>query len=101
VTVQAEYTYFGSGGVTVRYTLDGSAPIAATWNTCKGGGCAGLWNGQGIPFLKSLFDKRELRLVIDRRYAEPLYATIQVEGARGALAEVGEACGWTPKEPSK
>jgi hypothetical protein len=101
VNISAEYIYFGSSNVAFRYTLDGGAPATAYWNYCQGGKCIGLWNGQGIPFLKSLFDKREMRAVIDRLHLAPLYATFHVDGARGALVEVGETCGWLPKEAPK
>lgn len=97
VNLEAEYTHFGSGSMTVRYSLDGGPPQTARWDSCQGGSCVGLWGGQGIPFLKALFGKRELRVIVERRYTQALNATFAIEGAKEALAEVGEKCGWLPK----
>lgn len=98
-TVNVEWVgaYFSLASTPIRYTLDGGPIQRGVWAHCQGGRCAGLWNGQGIPFLKSLIDKKELRMVFDRRHLEPANATFEVEGAKTAFAEIGEKCGWLKK----
>ncbi len=102
VNIYSDKVYFGSSsGVPVRYVLDGGPVQRAQWSTCVNSRCVGLWSGQGIPFLKSLYGKRELKVVIELSFTAPVNATFNVDGAEGALAEVGEACGWIPKAATK
>jgi hypothetical protein len=100
VNVEATGIYFGSSSLTVRYSVDGGPVQTTRWDYCVGGGCVGLWGGQGIPFLKALFDKRELKMVFERRFAQPVNATFRIAGAKEGLQNVGEKCGWLPKPPA-
>lgn len=100
VNVESDKFFFGSSPVSVRYSIDGGSVQSAQWNNCQDSRCVGLWGGQGIPFVKSLFGKRELKMVIELRFTAPINATFHIDGAEAALSEVGETCGWMPKKPA-
>lgn len=90
--------FFGtSGGVRVEYTLNGGAVQKASWSVCTSHDCAGLWNGAGIPFIKSMFEKVLLRITIHRSFAEAVNGTFAIAGLAEAAAPVGKMCGWLPK----
>jgi hypothetical protein len=93
--------YFGSDSVAVEYTLNGGPVQRARWNVCAASDCVGMWNGAGIPFIKSLFDKALLRISIARRFAEPVNGTFAIVGAAEGLEPVGRACGWLSTPPAK
>lgn len=101
VVIYSEHIYFGMSGAGVRYKLDEGPVQTARWDTCQNSRCVGLWNGQGIPFIKAMFGKKELRVVIELRFSGPINGTFHVDGAEGALADLGEKCGWLPKPPAK
>jgi hypothetical protein len=93
--------YFGHDNVAVEYTINGGPVQKALWSICVSSDCVGLWNGGGIPFVKSLFDKVMLRITINRSFAEPVYGAFSVAGAKEDLQDVGEKCGWLPKSTEK
>lgn len=95
VFLSADYLVFGGDIVRVEYTVDRGAAQRAYWHVCAGDLCAGLWNGSGIPFVRSLLDATVLRMRLSRHFGGPISATFAVQGARDALAEVRRQCGWT------
>lgn len=97
VNIESKQVFFGSSGPVIRYRLDDGPVQMANWDVCRDSRCVGLWRGQGIPFLKSLFGKKELKVVVELHFSAPLNGTFHVEGAEAALEEVGQACGWLPK----
>lgn len=54
VFVSADYLVFGGDIARVDYTINNGPRQRAYWNVCAGDLCAGLWNGAGIPFIRSL-----------------------------------------------
>lgn len=91
--------FFGSrSAVSVAYNFDGGPVQRAAWNVCDTSDCVGLWNGQGIPFIKSMAGKSVLRVTITRSFAEPVNATFSIGGIESALEPVGQKCGWLPKK---
>ena len=94
VFVSADYLVFGGDVARVEYTIDNDPTQRAYWNVCAGDLCAGLWNGAGIPFIRSLLDASVLRMTLTRTFGRRIYATFAVEGAREALKDVRRQCGW-------
>ncbi|MBV8398294.1 MAG: hypothetical protein JOZ17_06100 [Acetobacteraceae bacterium] len=94
VFVSADYLVFGGDIARVDYSVDNGPPQRAYWNVCAGDLCAGLWNGAGIPFIRSFLDAEMLRMTFTRNFGRPIYATFAVEGAREALKDVRRECGW-------
>lgn len=91
--------FFGSrSGVSVAYNFDSGTVQRATWSTCDSSDCVGLWNGQGIPLIKSMVGKNILRVTITRTFAEPVYGTFSIGGIEAAMQPVGQKCGWLPKK---
>jgi hypothetical protein len=82
---------------TVSWTLNGGSVNRGYWQVCQSNDCVGLWNGAGISFAKSLFDKVLLRMVIAPKYGGEIDVDFAIAGARDALQPVGEKCGWLPK----
>jgi hypothetical protein len=98
VFMSADYLVFGGDIARVAYTIDGGPVQRAYWIVCAGDLCAGLWNGAGIPFVRSFLDAAVLNMTFTRHFGEPIRATFPVHGAREALKEVGRQCGWMPKD---
>jgi hypothetical protein len=96
--VSADYLVFGGDVARAEYTIDGGPVHRAYWNVCPGDLCIGLWNGAGIPFVRSFLDAAVLKMTFTRHLGGPIYATFPVQGAREALKEVGRQCGWMPKD---
>jgi hypothetical protein len=94
VFISANYLVFGGDIARVEYSIDNGPPRRTYWDVCAGDLCAGLWNGAGIPFLRSLLDAALLRMTLTRTFGGPIYATFAVEGSREALKEVRRQCGW-------
>jgi hypothetical protein len=94
VFVSADYLVFGGDIARVEYSIDNGPTERAYWSVCAGDLCAGLWNGAGIPFIRSLLDAAVLRMTLSRTFGRPIYATFAVEGAREALKDVRRQCGW-------
>jgi hypothetical protein len=94
VFVSADYLVFRGDVARVEYTIDNGPTQRAYWNVCAGDLCAGLWNGAGIPFIRSFLDAAVLRMTLTRTFGRPIYATFAVEGAREALKDVRRQCGW-------
>jgi hypothetical protein len=94
IFVSADYLVFGGDAARVEYTIDNGPTQRAFWHVCAGDLCAGLWNGAGIPFIRSLLDAAVLRLTLTRTFGRPIYATFAVQGAREALEDVRHQCGW-------
>jgi hypothetical protein len=97
VFISADLLVFGGDIVRAEYTIDGGPVQRAYWSVCAGDLCAGLWNGLGIPFVRSLLDASVLKMTLTRHFGGPIYATFPVHGARQALMEVGRQCNW--KQP--
>ena len=95
VFVSADYLVFGGDVARVQYIIDNGPIQRAYWNVCAGDLCAGLWNGAGIPFIRSLLDATILRMTLTRSFGRPIHATFAVEGAREALKDVRRQCGWS------
>jgi hypothetical protein len=98
VFMSADSLVFGGDIARAEYTIDGGPTQRAYWNVCAGDLCVGLWNGAGIPFLKSLLDAGVLKMTLTRYFGEPIHAIFPVTGAREALRELGRQCGWMPKD---
>jgi hypothetical protein len=96
--MSADYLVFGGDIVRAEDTIDGGPGHRAYWNVCAGDLCTGLWNGAGIPFVRSFVDAAVLKMTFTRHFGEPIRATFPVHGAREALKEVGRQCGWMPKD---
>jgi hypothetical protein len=94
VFVSADDLVFGGDVARVEYTIDNGPTQHAFWHVCAGDLCAGLWNGAGIPFIRSLLDATVLRMTLTRALGRPVYAAFAVEGAREALRDVRRQCGW-------
>jgi hypothetical protein len=97
VEVAGDSFNFGSSDMVVRYKLDYGPLESATWEACERRHCVGLGGGQSIASLKTLFNKRQLRMVFELRDGDPIDATFNIAGAQDALAEVGQRCAWLPK----
>jgi hypothetical protein len=55
----------------------------------------GWWNGAGIPFAKSLYGAKQLKVdILDHLMGEQTVFTFNVEGAQEGLAEAAAACKW-------
>jgi hypothetical protein len=94
VFVSADYLVFGGDVVRVEYSID-QGPVQRTfWDVCAGDLCAGLWNGAGIPFVRTLLDAAALRMRLTRAFGESITVVFDVQGAREALGEVRRQCGW-------
>ena len=85
----------------ISWSLDGGAAQRGYWQACQENNCLGLWNGAGIPFLKSLFDKSTFRYEIQPTTGGLYRGEFDVTGAKEGLRSVGVACGWLPKEEPK
>jgi hypothetical protein len=94
VFLRADDLVFGGDVARVEYTIDNGPTQRAFWRVCAGDLCAGLWNGAGIPFVRSLLDAATLRMTLTRTFGRPIYATFAVDGAREALKDVRQQCGW-------
>ena len=94
VFVSADYLVFGGDVARVEYTIDNGPTRRAYWSVCAGDLRAGLWNGAGIPFIRSLLDASALRMTLTRTFGRPIYAIFAVDGAREALKDVRRQCGW-------
>lgn len=94
VRVEARNFDFGTSPVRVRWAAGDAPEQADIWQVCDDGSCIGLWQGQGIPFLKSLMGATQLNLTIESRYAKPITASFPIEGSLEALGSVGRHCGW-------
>jgi hypothetical protein len=98
VLLETRNIYYGGGNrLKVQYALDGASVQTTWWDICESGDCIGLWGGSGIPFVKQLFNKTELRLTVSRSFGGPIHGVFRVEGAVAALHDVGRACNWLPK----
>lgn len=95
--VGSDRVFIGGESSRIAWTLDGGPIQQGTWNICADSKCAGLWHGNGIPFLKSLFDKNVLKVTIRRYDNQEVYGTFNITGAKAALEPIGQACGWLPK----
>jgi len=95
VFISADYLVFGGDVARVEYTIDNGPTQRSYWKVCAGDLCAGLWNGAGIPFIRSLLDAAVLRMTLTRTFGRPIYATFAVDGAREALKDVRQQCGWS------
>ena len=98
VFMSGDFLVFGGDIVRAEYTIDRGSVHRAYWNVCAGDLCTGLWNGAGIPFVRSFLDAALLKITLTRHFGEPIHATFPVHGAREALKEVGRQCGWLPKD---
>jgi hypothetical protein len=98
VFMSADYLVFGGDIVRAEYTIDGGPVQRAYWTVCAGDLCTGLWNGAGIPFVRSFLDAAVVDMIFTRHFGGPIRATFPVHGARDALKEVGRQCGWMPKD---
>ena len=85
---------FGVWPVIVRWRVDHSAEPMDTWHPCDDGTCVGLWEGQGKELLKALRKASSLGLRIEGRYANPMTAKFDVQGAGGYIQSAGRQCGW-------
>jgi hypothetical protein len=55
----------------------------------------GWWGGAGIPFAKSLYEAKTLKVsIVDHLNGEQTTFTFDIEGAQHGLAEVAAACKW-------
>ena len=99
VTIGGDGLFIGSsgGGGQVAWTLDDGPVQQARWSICASNQCAGLWNGAGIPFVKSLFDKSLLKITIQRYDGQQLRGDFIIGRAKEAMEPVGKPCGWLPK----
>lgn len=97
VYVGSDNVFVGGNSSQVAWTLDNGPVQRGIWSICADNRCVGLWNGNGIPFLKSLFDKNLLKVTIRRYDGQALNGTFAVSGAKVALETVGQLCGWMPK----
>jgi len=95
--IGSDKVFVGGESSRVAWTLDNGPVLQGTWNICADGRCAGLWNGSGIPFLKSLFGKNLLKITIRRYDGQELHGTFTISGAKEALEPVGQLCGSIPK----
>lgn len=62
VFLSADSLVFGGDIVRAEYRIDGGPAARAYWHVCAGDLCTGLWNGAGIPFVKSLLDAAVLKM---------------------------------------
>lgn len=95
--VGSDRVFVGGNSSRVAWTVDNGPVQHGTWNICADNRCAGLWHGNGIPFLKSLFGKNLLKITIRRYDGQALNGTFTISGAKEALEPVGQLCGWIPK----
>lgn len=94
INIDSKAFYVDGDSVTIEYTLNGGPVRRATWDVCQGGVCIGLWHGAGIPFLKSLYDKASLRMVIHPRHLAPSNLTFSIAGAKEAFEPLAKLCKW-------
>lgn len=94
VRVEVRNFDFGTSPVHVRWIVGNAPEQADIWQVCDDGSCIGLWQGQGIPFLKSLMGATQLNLTIESRFAKPITASFPIEGSLEKLGSVGRDCGW-------
>ena len=99
VSIQSRQLHLGITPVPVKVALDDGPAQSASWDACANGACIGLWSGKGIPFLRSLLAKNDLKVVIDRQFGPPIVASFRVAGAEAGLLLVGEKCGWIGSNP--
>jgi len=95
--VGSDQVFIGGDSSRVAWTLDNGPVQQGAWNICADNKCAGLWRGNGIPFLKSLFEKNVLKITIRRYDGQHIYGTFNIAGAKAALEPIGQACGWLSK----
>ena len=96
VFVSADFLVFGGDVARAEFTIDNGPPQRAYWNVCAGDLCAGPRGKVGIQFLQSLLDASVLKVTLTRQFGSPIHAIFPVYGARDALKEVGQRCGWIP-----
>jgi hypothetical protein len=94
VFISADYLVFGGDVARAEFTIDNGPLQRAYWNVCAGDLCAGPRGKVGIQFLKSLLDASVVKVTLTRQFGGPIHAIFPVYGARDALREVGQRCGW-------
>ena len=79
----------------MRYKLDDQQPKTVNVRPSMNSKWVGWWDGAGIPFAKSLYGAKTLKVsILDHLNGEETTFTFDVEGAQQGLAEVAAACKW-------
>lgn len=95
--IGSDRVFIGGRSSAVAWRADTGPVQRATWDICADNKCAGLWNGAGIPFVKSLFGKDRLLITIKRYDSQEIKGTFFIRGIETAVKPVGQLCGWIPK----
>jgi hypothetical protein len=84
VAAGSDAIFVGGDSARVAWTLDNGPVQQTNWNVCVSNHCAALVSGNGIPFLKTLFDKSLLKITINRYDGQQVRGTFTITGAKAA-----------------
>lgn len=85
---------FGVWPALVRWQVDHGIERVDTWHPCDDGTCVGLWEGQGKELFRTLGKASSLSLRIEGRYAKPMTAKFNLQGANDEIRSASQQCGW-------
>lgn len=85
---------FGVWPAVVRWRVDDGVERVDTWHPCDDGTCVGLWDGQGKALFRTLDRANALGLRIEGRYAKPMTAAFNLQGADDVIRSASRQCGW-------
>jgi hypothetical protein len=85
----------GPWAVEVRYSLDGSRFVAASWQPSADGTGLMLAGERSAGLASELYGKTELRLAVVRPLSVPFMFTFVVVGAEPGLSPLAERCQWS------
>ncbi len=97
ILIQDDYLIndFRSNVFEVTLRIDEAPPTRARWNTLTNNKGAGLFGTSAEPFIRSIYDAKQLFIRIEERNGQKHDAVFDLAGAQDAFEAVAGACGWT------
>lgn len=85
----------------LSYRIDKGRILADFADVAESGTVFGLWNGRGIPILKSLAGSSDLVIAAKPYNRRQTEAVFRLTGISEAVADVRRACGWQNNPPGE